>query len=582
MKKTICCTIFFLSLFAFNLNAAMPPDLPGEELTEDRLNQVRQREQRVQSPQKEQQQDEKSWLSKIEETWDAPPMAEQQAADQRVIPFGKGAVFIPRFSDTYFEPDIEIIDSEGNYISSGETGRTYTLEPGNYFVLIGSGSHRQRIVRMVQIEEGRTFPLIPDWAGLMIEIVDENGLPFRGEYELARIDEFDPYGRGYGASPEMGENVRTWILRPGIYKIMGVGEGYTTLQNFVTVRLVPGEFTRFLLIQDSQSRRIKGGGTVHITPSTSITPNWRYGANIGGNAQFNADIDHEKEIDPSSNSLILSLLLDTWINFRRKPFEWNNRLRIEEGFNISGWDLPNMVSTPDKLNMSSMFIWRFLPWLGPYSRLELTTSLFPSKLKLSDENWFGFVDENYFFDSRAGFDSSKTFEVEPAFSPTIVDFGTGVNLDLTTTRFFESKMRVGAGSSYSVYQNRFRRVESGRVRFKPEDTGYMDMVENSVILFPEERVSIFEFGPQGSISGMLRLGRFATAEAELKVFAPVAPVQRFTSPDLDFNSIISWRLTQSLTLDYTYRRFLKQPADLDIPERKSSHGIWLRLHYSSR
>ncbi len=572
-------------LFLLALSITPYADLPGEELSEELLNRIRHTvPSQTSQPQKEKPTEGEDWIQTVSQTWDAPSFTEQMAADQTIIPFGKGGIFIPRFSDTHYEPDLEIINSDGDYVTSGETGRTYALEPGEYFVLIGSGSHRQRMAREIQIIEGRTVPLLPDWSGLIIEIVDEQGMPIRGEYEIARIDQFDPYGRGYGANIELGENVRTWVVRPGTYKIIGVGEGYSTLTNFVTVRLVPGEFTRFLLIQNAQNQQIMGGGIVHMTQSTSITPNWRYGANIGGNAQFNAEINHDEELSTSSNSLTLSLLIDTWIIYRKKPVEWTSRLRLEEGFNISGWDIPNMINTPDKLTMSSMFIWRFLSWLGPYSRLEFNTSLFPEKIRRGDDNWFAKVDTNYFFNTSFAFDSTETMEIEPAFSPITIDLGSGVNADVATFRMFESKMRLGFGSTYSVYADRYRRIESSRVNYQSTDDSllYAERITKSNVLFPESSISIFEFGPQASVSGLLRMGHFATAEIELKIFAPIAPENRIASPDLDFSSIVSWRLSRALTLDYTYRRHLRQPADLEIPDRKSTHGIWLRLHYSSR
>ena len=161
---------------------------------------------------------------------------------------------------------------------SGYPGRTFSVEPGAYTVVLGSGAHEQRIVRKVTVEEGRTVPIMPDWAGLAVETVDSLGVSFRGQYELMRIDEFESYGQGYGANPELGEVVKTWIVKPGIYKILGVGQSYNSLTGFVTVRLVPGEFCRFLLVQDSTDYRILGGGTVDVTPQSKLASPWKYGA----------------------------------------------------------------------------------------------------------------------------------------------------------------------------------------------------------------------------------------------------------------------------------------------------------------
>ncbi|MDG5814643.1 hypothetical protein QA601_06120 [Chitinispirillales bacterium ANBcel5] len=578
--------LFFSVLLLLTFAVTILAELPGEELTQEHLDQIFQQhytEPTGSSLQKLQPLRGDSWLEEAMKTWEAPPLSTQQASDNTLIPFGKGGVFIPRFTETSFEPDLEIYSSDREYILSGETGKTYALEPGEYRVVLGSGSHRQRITKDVTVEEDRTVALMPKWSGLIIDVVDENGQPFRGEYELARIDQFEPYGRGYGASPEMGESVRTWILEPGIYKIFGVGEGYHTLSNFVTVRLVPGELTRFLLIQDKATNDIRGGGMVQMAQTSSITPSWRYGANVGGNVHFAADIKRDVEPYTRNTSLNLNLLFDTWLVYRRKPADWNTRFRIEQGFNVSDWDITDMTSYPDKMTINSLFIWRFLPWLGPYSRMELVTSFFPEHIKRDDEKWFSFVDSDSVFNPAIGFDSSKSFEAQPSFSPTTFDLGAGVNADLATFRYFESKLRVGVSSKYSRYADRYRRFEKSNIKYNEGDSlEYAEKISNSITLQKEKNADIFEFGPQFSLGAMLRIGRYATAEAELKLFAPIAPVQRFRSPDYDFSSVLSWRLTRYLTLDYFYRRTLKQPADLDIPDDNSSHGVWLRLHFSSR
>ncbi|MCL2220455.1 MAG: hypothetical protein FWB94_11320 [Chitinispirillia bacterium] len=574
-------------LLAVSAYAAEPDRLPGEELTDERIFGSRLRrgdagaaalDTAVRSVSRN-----LSWFEEAMSTWNAPPLAEQQTADHTNIPFGKGGIFIPKMTETNSEPDVEILDMSDNLVGSGEPGRTFTLEPGEYRVMLGSGSTRQRIVKQVRVEEGRSLPLIPDWSGLIIEVVDEKGIEIKGEYELVRIDEFDPYGRGYGASIELGETVRAWILKPGVYKILGIGEGYNTMANFVTVRLMPGEFTNFLLIQDPENNfRIRGGGTVHLTPTTKLASNWFLGANVGASVQFNAEVDHQSEI--SSNSFTMGGLIDAWVLYRKKPFEWSTRLRLDESLNIIDGDYETMINNPDRVLMSSIFIWRILSWFGPYARAEFNTRLFYNKVRRgSSEIGFSFVGPDYIFDEAAGIDTAYVFSLEPRFSPMIFELGAGVNADLTTRRYFEARARVGFGSSYSRYNDRHRVIEENRVKYNsPDSLEQMFIASNTVILYPEHRVNIVEVGPQMSVSAMVRIGALASAEGEVKVFAPVIPEPRIDKPDVEFNGTLSWRLSRILNLDYTYRQSLKQPAELDVPVHTSTHGIWLRLHYSSR
>lgn len=577
-------TLFLAAFCCAAVYADTAFELPGEELTQDRIDRSVKRisiPAEKQVTEKSEPVEKNEWLEGVMKTWNSPPLSAQLAANQAILPFGKGGIFIPKMTEINSEPDIEIIDGKGNTVGSGENGHTYIVEPGEYTVMVGSGSQRQRMANSIVVEEGKTSTLNPEWAGLIIEVVDEQGTLLRGEYELVRIDEFDPYGRGYGASVELGETVKAWILKPGVYKILGTGEGYNTLTNFVTVRLIAGELTNFLLIQDPLNFRIRGGGTVHMTPTTRLTSSWRIGANIGANVQFNAELDHESKAE--ENNFTMGLLFDTWLLYRKSPMEWSTRLKLEESINIENNDLKNMINTPDRTSLSSIFIWRLLSWMGPYARAEFSTKLFDTRLKRSKEDWFCFVDRNYVFDEAAGFDTSKTLVSEPAFSPMIFDLGVGLNLDLNATRAFESKLRVGFGSSYSRYLDRHRIIELNIVKYESDDSLEQKAnAANSVVLYPEKKVNIFEVGPQTALGLMVRLGAFASADAEIRVFAPVLPELRVDKPDLDLYGTLSWRLSSIMNFDYTYRRSLKQPAELEVPVHTSSHGIWLRLHFSSR
>jgi len=566
--------------------AAPPPDLPGEELTDRQVFQQKRnsgdaKAAVIDDAIAKAARTERSWLEGAMETWNAPPLYVQQATDDVIIPYGKGGIFIPTYTETNSEPDIEVYDLNDELVATEQPGRTITLEPGEYKVTLGSGSRQQRIVKNVKVDEGAAQPLVPDWSGLVIDVVDEQGIALKGEYELVRIDEFDPYGRGYGASTELGEMVKAWILKPGVYKILGAGEGYNTLTNFVTVRLLPGELTTFLLIQDQSDFHIRGGGTVHLTPTAKLTSNWRFGINVGINTQFNSEIDHQAGL--TTNTFTLGGLLDAWLLYRKKPVEWSTRLRLDESINLTDDHLRDMVNNPDRLLMSSIFIWRILNWVGPYARVESNTKFFDSKIRRSSESGFCFTDADYVFDETAPFDTAQVYTIEPAYSPFIFELGAGVNFDLTTRRYFEAKARVGFGSTYSRYDDRYRIIEANKVKYESEDSlAQKLLVSNAIVLFPESKVNISEIGPQLSLSATVRIGALGSAEGEVKLFAPVLPEQRLTKPDVELSGTLSWRLHRSLNLDYTYRQTLKRPAELDEPVHTSTHGIWLRLHYSSR
>jgi hypothetical protein len=575
--------MFVFMLCSLSAQAELPPDLPGDEITHEYLNSVVPKDTAKKVTEKKPSGTGLPWLDKTQKSWDAPPLAEQMAAEEAAIPIGKGGVFVPRFTGATSEPDVNILDSSGRTVASGNTGHIFSLEPGSYRVILGSGAHNQRMVRPVTVEEGKTVPIIPDWAGLTVETIDSMATPFRGEYELVRIDEFETYGRGLGANPELGEVVKTWILNPGVYKILGVGQGYNSLINFITVRVLPGELCKLLLVQDSTTFRILGGGTVDVTPPSKITSHWKYGANIGGNISFNSEIDRHAK-DTTINTLF-GLLSTLWLTYQHQPYEWQTRIRLNEGFNFSGINVGNLLMNADDFLLTSLFIWRFLSWLGPYGSAQIHTTFLPRRFIRGDKtSFFCLLDENYHIaNPSTPFDSSRSFNLQPSFSPLLLDIGFGVNADALKFSFLETKLRVGFGTHYSYLPRYYQIVDSSSVQWQTvPDTTSLAKLSRSVVLHPQNATSDFGFGPQASISGMVRIGRFITADGDLKIFAPIAPTQRLLRPDFDLLADISWRLSNLITLDYTYTFLLQQPENVAAQLNKSTHGVWLRFSYSSR
>ncbi len=558
--------------------AELPADLPGEEITQEYMQWVLPKDTALVST------DTKTpisvpWYDKAAKTWDAPPLSEQMSSDRTNIPLGKGGIFIPRFSDLYRTPEIEILDPNGEVVQTGSPGKMFSVEPGTYFVVLGSGSHRQRIVRQVVVEESKSTPVLPDWSGLTIETLDSNSVPFRGEYEIVRIDEFEPYGRGFGADPTIGEVLTTWILKPGTYKIFGRGQSFNTLKNFVTVRLLPGEYTKFLLIQRPDDFTILGGGNIELTPGTKLKSHWRYGSNMGGTIFFSGKTD-KKETNSNSMNLTLNLRTNFSLTYNNAPYEWKSDLLIDEGISVSdlnfftNLNFKELINATDELRMTSLYIWRILSWFGPYGRAEISTNLFPRRYKRDESKYkFFYVPSSDSIKENDFVDSSSTFKLTNSFSPLIFEVGGGANFDAIRTRAFQTKVRLGVGATLGNFPEKYEIVSNDRT-----DSTLL----SALILEKKDKTTNKEFGPQAAININLHIGRFATASSELKVFTPVVPEMRITRPDFDLNATLSWRLSRYITLDYDYRYILLQPEMADAQVNTSTHRIWLRFSYSSR
>ncbi|NLD93533.1 MAG: hypothetical protein GX639_12795 [Fibrobacter sp.] len=579
----LCLVILPVLLLCHTLRAELPPALPGEEITDHVLRKTLVQD-TIRKGAKDTLRSVTLWYDKAASTWDAPSLTDQMSKDNTIVPMGKGGIFIPRMTQLHKEPDIEILDSMGVSVGGGETGVTYPLEPGSYYVMLGSGTHKQRIVRKVEVVEFRTMPVIPHWAGLIIETIDTNAASIKGEYELVRIDGFESFGRGYGADVSLGETVKTWILKPGLYKILGRGESYNTLKNFITVRLMPGELSRIVLIQRPEDLVILGGGNVDVASGRKITSNWKFGGSVGGNIQFVNNVD-KKDDRKSDYSSLLNLNSSTWIRYHKNPLEWETTISLNEGFNVvkqasssSSWSI---MSATDDFKVRTLFIWRFFQWLGPYGSVEAKTNLLTKDIRRGDKELFLILTDDS-VRTTTEIDSSAVHRLNPSFSPVTFDVGGGVNIDALNLNLMDIAIRLGAGSSYSGFPEKYTEISGSKINYDTSDRAVARLIDKSVLLRYEKKTEIFELGPLGQISANLRVGRFGTAGAELKVFVPLYPENRLTKPDFNINTILSWQIARGVTLDYEFSYVLKQPTNKDAVVDLATNTVLLRFSFSSR
>jgi hypothetical protein len=577
------------------LTAAPPPKLPGEDITAavDELASVRDTAALappVTSPHSAQ------WLETVMKTWDAPSLSQQIDEDDKMVPVGKGGIFVPRFSDPALEPTIQINDQAGKLYKWGETGKKYTVEPGEYSIVLGSGSMNQRIVKKLTVAEGRVMPLIPDWCGLSIDVVDESNLPFRGVYEIARLDSFEAYGRSYGREMTLGERVKTWILKPGLYKIFTAGGSYNTLTNFITVRLVPGEFVRVIIIENKKDLKVIGGGVVNAAAvSSHHQSRWSHNLNVGGTILFNANKDRVASENTVNLTDIAFLTLFDLV-YKKGSIDWETNIFWKEGLNFSDLFLSDITYTGDDFRITSLAVWRvILPWLGPYCRTEFRTHFFPVYTqfeKNAPNHYFIILNPDTTLQEIDAKNTSK--EIQPTFSPLTAEVGVGTNIDMLKRDNYDAKLQVGIGYSQMYVWNQktdwnplyqtdtsneiFRKINTDSALWKAAVNG------NYKILYSVQNLQAPSYGPEFGLSLNIRAGAWAVARGDIRTRIPLGPLinKHKVTPDVDINSTVSWTLTHSITLDYLYLYTLKQPIQDAARVNQSSHSIFLRFSLSSR
>jgi hypothetical protein len=572
-------------LLGVGTRAAPPPMLPGEDITV-KVNVVSKLRDTTTglpstSPQSA------SWLDQAMKTWNAPPISQQIDEDPKIVPIGKGGIFIPRFSDPTLEPTIQINDPSGKLTAWGETGKKYTLEPGEYSIILGSGSMNQRIIKKITVAEGRVEPIVPDWCGLSIDIVDESNQPFRGTYEMARLDTFAAFGRSYGRDMTRGERVKTWILKPGLYKVFSAGMSYNTLTNFITVRLLPGEFVRVVVIEnDVKDVKILGGGVVNVnTPASRILSAWTHNLNVGGTIMLNATSD---KIVPHNTDNLTDIAFLTLFeeNYKKGSIDWENDIFWKEGFNTD-FDFSSIanIDMADDFRLTSLAVWRvILPWLGPYCRIQLSMRLLPlfRRFEKNDLNHF-FIVLNSDSSLQEIDTSSRSKILKPVFSHIAAEAGVGTNIDIITRDYYDAKLRVGLGYSREMAGNQKNETDASAIDSNKLDVArksqISDILKRNYIVLRQANFLVHSYGPELGLTLTFRTGAWGVAWGDFRMRIPI---DHYRHPDWDVNATVSWILAPSVTVDYIFQYTYRHPNNPLAWVNQSTNSIFLRFSLSSR
>lgn len=386
-----------------------------------------------------------SWLAGTaafaqESTWSYPAVSIQLELDNILVPVGKGAIFCPAMTDPDREPVYRVL-RDGEPVEDASMGHRITLEPGIYTVLIGSGAVNQLIHKTVIVQEGATTVIKPDWSGLVIDVVNESRTPLREYYELYNLDTQNYYGTGQGADVELDEQPLTWLLPAGRYKVVKPGGNITSVVNFGTILLLPGELARANLVIDSQTGNFFGFGyLVDITPIRQAATPWRMRNELSGNILLN--YSPTSETGSESKASFTSTI--QWLTDTR--FEWGNNdipvwANIEEGLSMENDRV--LRKYIDRAELRLTYIYRFSDIASPYVRTTAETRLFPTYIRFPKPT--DFAEVNTRGDTLQVIRGAQDARLGGAFSPIYMKQGFGLTSILMRSLPVNLNLRTGYG-----------------------------------------------------------------------------------------------------------------------------------------
>ncbi len=484
---------------------------------------------------------EKKWRS-----WDAPAPTVQLDQEAKDDIKGLGRLFVPVMTESDYEPVFTVMTLNDSIIKGAKMGTSVWLRPGKYRVALGSGTLDQIIKKVVEIRAEDTTILEPDWSCLVVRIIDETKNSVREAYEIYALPENEYFGVGYGADEQLGEHLQTWILRPGLYKIIKLGEHVNTHINFTTVCLQPGELIHYTIVINSETKDFLGAGILELGPRVRQMANWTFFGTLYGSYSLNSsnDVTTKKQ----ETSMIVVVQFDYNLMYTTPHHFFSSRGLIEEGWNLQKKQA-TFRSYLDRAQFKNIYIFYFTKPLGLYSRLFTETNLVQKKVYYETPRTIIKIDQYQNIIERRT--NVRQLELSPIFSPIELKQGLGINLILLKSLWANLNIRVGMGWHQIFNRQLFTQITDSTFKAKPSN---------------------YARGPEASLVGSARISRNMLLSCELEGFYP----RSSQHIDYEFENILNLKLSKNLSMDYTLRfRNKKSLSDYLITE----HLVLLRYSF---
>ena len=466
-----------------------------------------------------------------------------------------GAIFVSAMTSATMEPSFEVMQG-GKHVATSQTGRKVFVQPGVYDVFVGSGGLGNRLEFSATVVEGRVTYVPVEWSGLVVNVVDESGKPFRGSYELVRMPDREYVGLGLGAEIAQGERLSTWLLRAGTYMILAAGESYQARRNFVTFRLPPGRLIQYTLVLDDETGDLLGAGEVSSLVAEEES-GWNLSMVLGGSFELN----HSDNFVGKSDGITLggSGFFESFFGYRDDQHIFFGRLNLEAGgdFRVDPQSQP-FVADVDELTVDLLYMYRVTSWFGPYTRFSVDTQVLPGRLLFDEPTTVSMLDPE-----GVEYDRSdrpvESFQLAEPFAPIELSFGTGARFDVSVGSWLKVANRLGIGGRHVFTRGLF--VADG---FAP--------VQGTFVVWrrPDE---ITQFGAEFALVLEANVTRYVGLKMDANL---LAPFDDFTRPVTDVRGTLSLRLTSFASINYTAR--IKIDPELSA-DTQFDNQVLLRLAY---
>ncbi|MDR2594438.1 MAG: hypothetical protein LBC87_06695 [Fibromonadaceae bacterium] len=513
MRKALILAI--LATWVQTIFAMRPPDLPGVEITNSEIA-LEQSQKLVKELRSEK--------GDIYENkgWTAPDLEEQMNQDESFIGMGQGAIFVPRFTESRLEPEFKAVRMDTlskeyeNREWLGKHGQRLVVPYGTYMVIMGSGNADNKFVYEVEVEEGKTALVPPNWGGLVVNTINQDGEFVSENYEIFEAYSGKSYGRGFGLTQERQNDVKTWILPPQIYRISRSGENASSILNYITVQVNPGELTNVEIVFEDSTGRLIAGGVHKMRINATKNSHWTHGLRLGGSASYTTLITASEQKSSAWNALgdlrwrlLYNRTKAFWLTefYTRQNMQWLNEEKKESQWSVA----------QDLLQFQSSVVYRIFDWMGPYMRVNAKTHIFPEYYWISETD-------------TLNLSKGEKIRTSSSFDPLRIGEGVGLNLQPVVSNATDISAQTGFAARQTIRRRIL--VPSNKVK-----TGFLTVTNES-----------YDYGWENSINVRLSFLRFFTLDLLGEIFFQNAKIKNYRIEELSAD--LRFSLTRYLELSY--------------------------------
>jgi hypothetical protein len=485
--------------------------------------------------------------------WTEPTPEAQLAADRTEIPLGKGALFVPTITGSLNEPPVILVEGTRGEVTDVPTGERVLVDPGSYVVIVSSGSPMQGVGTSVDVKEGETTVVPVTWGALRIEVTDDRRVPHRGSYELIRAESREPYGTGFGADTLQGESLMTWLLPPGVYRIVRPGSNYRALRDFATVYVPESGFVRYRLVLDPDTGEFQGSGV--LLPDEFGSPNdqatrWFSSLVVGAVGS----LAQQQNVIGVNNQLTAagSLFVDGQLSYNLGRHRVTTLMQVEAGasqITPQESDALPLVKTRDRLRLDGLYTFYAKPWLGPYARVTGESQAFSTDVLVTEDTTLQREFSNGSVQSEF-VPANETFFVANPWEPSLFRQGTGMNARFVNNRWFTLNLRLGLGLRQNLYGGAWVIEDLPRtpeIEYRQVDSFNQEGVESTII-------------------ATARLPGWVVYATDVELFADF---QELEKPSIEWRNTLTLRITRNLSLNY-YLNLERAPQVVDTLQFEQS------------